>query len=155
MNKDISFSSVMVGLSIIGNYENYLFDILNDNCKFEICLVIFNKENDRLPENEEEMFKSESILEKYENLKNYFRNSFQNAINQESRHLKNEEEKKQREEAYNKRQKSLIAQNNFKKINNVAPEGTIDELSRKYGVSKSKIREMKREGKLHELESMN
>jgi hypothetical protein len=146
MNKDISFSSVMVGLSIIGNYENYLFDILNDNCKFEICLVIFNKENDRLPE---------SIIEKYENLKNYFRTSFQNAINQESRHLKNEEEKKQREEAYNKRQKSLIAKNNFKEINNVAPEGTIDELSRKYGVSKSKIREMKREGKLHELESMN
>ena len=69
--------------------------------------------------------------------------------------IKTREEKKQREEAYNKRQKSLIAKNNFKEINNVAPEGTIDELSRKYGVSKSKIREMKREGKLHELESMN
>lgn len=154
MSKDISFSSVMVGLSIIGGYENHLLDILKDNCKFEICLVIFHKENGRLPESEEEMFSNENIVEKYENLKNYFRSSFQHALNQESLSLRREEEKKQREENYEKHKKGIVAKNNFKKINGVAPEGTVEELSKKYGLSKSKIREMKREGKLHELESV-
>ena len=49
MNKEISFASVMVGLSIIGNYELYIVDILQDKCKFEISLVIFHKEKCRHP----------------------------------------------------------------------------------------------------------
>lgn len=153
MNKEISLSNVMVGLSIIGNYELYIVDLLRDKCKFEISLVIFHKEKGRLPVNEEEMLKDEEVNEKYENLKNYFRSSFQRAIDAESNNLRREEEKKIREENYVKRQKSIVAKNNFKNINGVAPEGTVDELSKKYGLSKSKIREMKREGKLHELGS--
>lgn len=153
MNKEISLSNVMVGLSIIGNYELYIVDLLRDKCKFEISLVIFHKEKGRLPVNEEEMLKDEEINEKYENLKNYFRASFQRAIDAESDNLLREEKKKIREQNYEKRQKSIVAKSNFKNINGVAPEGTVDELSKKYGLSKSKIREMKREGKLHELES--
>lgn len=153
MNKEISLSNVMVGLSIIGNYQLYIVDLLRDKCKFEISLVIFHKEKGRLPVNEEEMLKDEEINEKYENLKNYFRASFQRAIDAESDNLLREEKKKIREQNYEKRQKSIVAKSNFKNINGVAPEGTVDELSKKYGLSKSKIREMKREGKLHELES--
>lgn len=152
MNKEISLSNVMVGLSIIGNYELYIVDILRDKCKFEISLVIFHKEKGRLPVNEEEMLKNEELNEKYENLKNYFRASFQRAIDAESENLLREEEKKIREQNYETHQKSIVAKSNFKNINGVAPEGTVDELSKKYGLSKSKIREMKREGKLHELE---
>lgn len=153
MNKEISLSNVMVGLSIIGNYELYIVDILRDKCKFEISLVIFHKEKGRLPVNEEEMLKNEEVNEKYENLKNYFRASFQRAIDAESDNLLREEKKKIREQNYETHQKSIVAKSNFKNINGVAPEGTVDELSKKYGLSKSKIREMKREGKLHELES--
>lgn len=153
MNKEISLSNVMVGLSIIGNYQLYIVDLLRDKCKFEISLVIFHKEKGRLPVNEEEMLKDEEINEKYENLKNYFRASFQRAIDAESDNLLREEKKKIREQNYEKHQKSIVAKSNFKNINGVAPEGTVDELSKKYGLSKSKIREMKREGKLHELES--
>lgn len=153
MNKEISLSNVMVGLSIIGNYQLYIVDLLRDKCKFEISLVIFHKEKGRLPVNEEEMLKDEEINEKYENLKNYFRASFQRAIDAESDNLLREEKKKIHEQNYEKRQKSIVAKSNFKNINGVAPEGTVDELSKKYGLSKSKIREMKREGKLHELES--
>lgn len=153
MNKEISLSNVMVGLSIIGNYQLYIVDLLRDKFKFEISLVIFHKEKGRLPVNEEEMLKDEEINEKYENLKNYFRASFQRAIDAESDNLLREEKKKIREQNYEKRQKSIVAKSNFKNINGVAPEGTVDELSKKYGLSKSKIREMKREGKLHELES--
>ena len=152
MNKEISLSNVMVGLSIIGNYELYIVDLLRDKCKFEISLVIFHKEKGRLPVSEEEMLKDEEVNEKYENLKNYFRASFQRANDAESNNLRREEEKRIREENYEKRQKTIVAKSNFKNINGVAPEGTIDELSKKYGLSKSKIREMKREGKLHELE---
>lgn len=152
MNKEISLSNVMVGLSIIGNYELYIVDILRDKCKFEISLVIFHKEKGCLPVNEEEMLKNDEVNEKYENLKNYFRASFQRAIDAESDNLLREEEKKIREQNYETHQKSIVAKSNFKNINGVAPEGTVDELSKKYGLSKSKIREMKREGKLHELE---
>lgn len=154
MNKEISFASVMVGLSIIGNYELYIVDILQDKCKFEISLVIFHKEKGRLPVSEDEMLKDEGVSEKYENLKNYFRGSFQMAINAESDQLRREEESKLRQANYEKRQQGIVAKNNFKKINGVAPEGTVEELSKKYGLSKSKIREMKREGKLHELENV-
>lgn len=154
MNKEISFASVMVGLSIIGNYELYIVDILQDKCKFEISLVIFHKEKGRLPVSEDEMLKDEGVSEKYENLKNYFRGAFQMAINAESEQLRREEESKLRQANYEKRQQGIVAKNNFKKINGVAPEGTVEELSKKYGLSKSKIREMKREGKLHELENV-
>ena len=38
-------------------------------------------------------------------------------------------------------------------MNRPAPEGTVAELSAKYGKSLSEIRKLKRDGKLHELES--
>lgn len=39
----------------------------------------------------------------------------------------------------------------FKAMNAPAPEGTVDELSKRYGVSKGHIRMLKREGRLQDL----
>ena len=39
----------------------------------------------------------------------------------------------------------------FKGMNAPAPEGTVDELCKRFGVSKSHVRMLKREGRLHEL----
>jgi len=40
----------------------------------------------------------------------------------------------------------------FKAMNHPAPEGTVAELSERYGKSKSEIRKLKRDGQLHTLE---
>lgn len=151
MNKEISFTNVMVGASIIGDFSNYLYDILSDKAKFEICLFLFHKHKEQLPKTEEEMFSDVEIAQHYEKLKNYFRNMFENACKREVVNAEEQEAREQRQLAYEKRQKTMEAQKNFKCMNGVAPEGTVSELAEKYGLSKSQIRAMKRDGKLHEL----
>lgn len=50
------------------------------------------------------------------------------------------------------RQKNFLkTTKQFKAMNAPAPEGTVDELSKRYGVSKGHIRMLKREGRLQEL----
>lgn len=39
----------------------------------------------------------------------------------------------------------------FKKMNQPAPEGTVSEIAEKYGISKSEVRRLKKEGRLQEL----
>lgn len=39
----------------------------------------------------------------------------------------------------------------FKKMNQPAPEGTVGEIAEKYGISKSEVRRLKKEGRLHEI----
>lgn len=48
--------------------------------------------------------------------------------------------------------KKQEAANNFRAMNNPAPEGTVAELAAKYGKSKSEIRRLKASGLLHTLE---
>lgn len=144
MSKEISYQNAMIGLSIVGGYSNHIVGILQDGFKFEICLGLFNTNNGRLPNSEEEMYADEKTAEAYERLKNFLKLSVQSAFNQLAREDARNEKREKLQQAHNTRQ-------NFNKMHKPAPEGTVDELAKKYGVSKSHVRNLKRENRLHEL----
>lgn len=144
MSKEISYQNAMIGLSIVGGYSNHIVGILQDGFKFEICLGLFNTNNGRLPNSEEEMYADEKTVEAYERLKSFLRLSAQHAFNQLAHEDARNEKREKHQQAYKTRQ-------NFNSMHKPAPEGTVDELAKKYGVSKSHVRNLKRENRLHEL----
>lgn len=144
MSKEISYQNAMIGLSIVGGYANHIVGILQDGFKFEICLGLFNTNNGRLPNSEEEMYADEKTVEAYERLKSFLKLSAQNAFNALARQDARNEKREKQQQAYDTRK-------NFNSMHKQAPEGTVDELAKKYGVSKSHIRNLKRENRLHEL----
>lgn len=149
MSKEISYQNAMIGLSIVGGYANHIVGILQDGFKFEICIGLFHKVHERLPVSEQEMYADEQTVNGYENLKNVLRAQFQNAFN--SLAHADETLQSEREEKWQKHQHSLKVREGLKQMHKPAPEGTVDELAKKYGVSKSYIRNLKRENRLHEL----
>lgn len=144
----ISLESMAYGVEVITNYPHYLYQILSGEVEFEMKLALFCKIHNGVPKSVESVESDEIVRMTYNQLVSEYRDQLQQAMESEASRLawvKQKEEAKKKAEEYKK------AGDKFKKINSVAPEGTVDELSKKYGVSKSKIRELKREGRLHEL----
>lgn len=83
-----------------------------------------------------------------ERMKTRYKSMLQLAMQDEARAEQAEQARLRTEEG--RRQFDKVA-GQFKSMNQPAPEGTIDELCKKYGVSKSHVRMLKREGRLHEL----
>jgi len=144
MTKQISHATAMFGLTIMGDYENHFYQIVTDEYEFQIKVALYKHNHSQLPESEEILMSDEATSRHYESLKDLLRSKIQKAFDA----LADEHSKiKEREDRYNARQVS----HSFRSMNKPAPEGTVDELAKKFNVSKSQIRTLKREGRLHEL----
>lgn len=142
---NVSYSTVMVGCSLMGGFvhmEN-LPALLMGTLDFELSAFFYQREFGKLPEKHEDL-KEAKVVEMLDKVKNYYRSSLQNAFTTQARN-------EQYQEEMQKRTQKAQAVRNFRDMNRPAPEGTVDELATRYGVSKSAIRTLKREGRLHEL----
>lgn len=153
MTKQISYATAMFGLTVIGDYENHFYQILTDEYEFEIKVALYKHNHSKLPESEEILMSDEVTVKHYESTKDFLRSKVQQVFDD----LAEEHSKiKEREDRYNARQNARHVSHSFRSMNKPAPEGTVDELAKKFNVSKSHIRTLKREGRLNELvESQN
>lgn len=142
---NVSYSTVMVGCSLMGGFTHLenLPELLMGKLDFELSTFIYQREFGKLPEKREDL-KEAKVVEMLDKVKNYYRASIQNAFTTQARH-------EQHQEGIQKRAQKAQAVRNFRDMSKPAPEGTVDELATRYGVSKSAIRTLKREGRLHEL----
>jgi hypothetical protein len=139
----ITTASLLTGFSIIGDTSNWPAILLGE-FDFYIKIVIFNSTNERLPsELEISSLENESNLIDF---KNSMRKKIQNEINVLSNNLKADGDNKKKENIKNA---SII----MKKINKPHEMGSVKEIAKKYNVSISKVRQLKKENKLHDLEN--
>ncbi len=148
-NKEINFTSVMIGFSMIEsifslrNPETVAF-FLSGQLDDKIIPSFFYKVHERVPKSIEEAQQCESTILGLNNLKEYTRAKIQQGIKE----LEQQEKSLQRSEA---RIKEREVKQNFQAQNNVSEFGTVAEISEKYGISKKQVRDLKRNGKLQEF----
>lgn len=141
----ISYSNVMLGFALLSKAfrrPEGMARALHGDYDRIIGMAAFTKDHDRLPTEEE--LSGEFVVKFLENMKRVIRADLQNAINAIDRNLKSADKA---EKLHNAR----VVAEGFKAMSVPAPEGTVDELCKKYNVSKSHVRTLKREGRLHEL----
>lgn len=145
-NKEITISDVMLGFALLGDstQPDGFAPFLSGMYDREISIAIYHREYGKLPT--EEDLSDALVVANLDKLKNTLRDIINRAINNISS-LEKEKALREAKVAFNN------AANNFKSMSKPAPEGTVDELAKKHNVSKSHIRMLKRENRLHELTS--
>ena len=143
-NKAITISDVMLGFALLGEstHTEGFAPFLSGQYDREISIAIYHREYGKLPT--EEDLSDALVVENLNKLKNALRTIINRAVSNLER-LGAERSLREAKVAFNN------AANNFKAMSKPAPEGTVDELAKKYNVSKSHIRMLKRENRLHEL----
>ncbi|MEG0868729.1 MAG: hypothetical protein RSG77_16975 [Hafnia sp.] len=150
---NVTMSDAMVGCSMMGSTmsdPSYVAMLLLGDLDKNISVFLYYKKFETLPVYESDLQKKE-VVELLNRLKDLHRNRFQDSINTEAENLERAERAEQRRSVAQRQRGFLQAAHEFKNMSNPAPEGTVDELAARYGVSKSHIRLLKREGRLHEL----
>lgn len=116
---------------LLGEYDNILKS------------AFFFKENFRKPNSIEELNACVPAQTALDNLKKIVRGHLQMAATQAAR----QEERAEKQRQY---QAKKDAESNFKAQHQASELGTVSEIAEKYGISKKKVRELKRDGKLED-----
>lgn len=142
-DNEITTASLLTGFAIIGDRTQWP-GILAGKFDFYMKIVVFNATNERLP-SEDEIASTETEIA-LNGFKDSMRNNIQNTINGLSNktdfELKIEKERKCIENA------SKL----MKESNKQHAMGSVKEIAKKFNVSIGKVRQLKKENKLHELE---
>ncbi len=148
---DATMTDVMTGAYLLGGMSmSTLPDFLSGKMDRIMGIFVFHQIHHRLPEFETDL-QDQEVIHRMDRLKDYFRSPLQEAFNRLG----------SREPEQSKQPKHKVApaaRNKFHDLHAMskpAPEGTVDELAKKYGVSKSQVRLLKRENRLHELTSQD
>lgn len=141
---DISMNTVLTGVSVMGGLASNDPAIMAGVCVGTydelFSIMFYHKEYDRLPTSLAEAKEDPATQSMVTKIKGYTQHIVKTYVHEEELKLKNEAKKEHMEFL-----------NTFNNSNKPAPEGTVSELSEKYGVSKKQIRRLKRENNLHTL----
>ncbi len=125
-------TKALVGMAAVGDWPKNAPAILVGDYDTEISCMCYQTQFEKMPETEDDI-KQDCIVQHLENIKTHLRMKIANAFQQAER------EEQQR------------AVQGFRETQQQAPEGTVSELAERFGLSKKKIRQMKRDGTLHTL----
>jgi hypothetical protein len=148
---DVTLATAYMGAALMGsiNMSNVPMLLMGQMDK-DISVFLYHKHYGKLPEYESDLQDSE-IVGMLERLKGMYRRELQSLFNMGASDLKNEERHQQQLSKAQKARDLAKTAAAVREMNKPAPEGTVDELKERFGVSKSHIRMLKREGRLHEL----
>lgn len=154
MTEIASFSTsedLLAGTLVLGRaMQGDPFSISSILCGSEdrrLSMMTFYRETVGYAKSEEDL-KNSVVVEKVENIKRVFRSLIQGAIDAEERQEKNQKDREA--EAKAKIDFENLAAR-LRQSNKPHPMGTVDELAKKFGVSKSEVRRRKSDGTLGEL----
>lgn len=119
-------------MAAVGDWPKNAPAILVGDYDTEISCMCYQTQFETMPETEDDI-KQDCIVRHLENIKTHLRIKIANAFQQAER----EEQER--------------AVQGFRETQQQAPEGTVSELAERFGLSKKKIRQMKRDGTLHTL----
>lgn len=151
---ELSFiEKAMIGFSTLGQAVgddaaagNALVMVLTDQMKEYICAGLFYRAHERRPNEGEDYMKDERALAEYERMKDFMRLRIQRIIDSAA-------QEEIRREASARRQQFNTLQVKLRTSNKPHPMGTVDELAKRFNVSKSEIRRRKAAGTLNELQA--
>lgn len=143
-----SHISAMTGLTLLssmarGNIDDITQALIGIRDYHLRCALHFVLKGEVLAESVRDLMDAEVTVE-LDRLKEQYRAACRHAMN-----LVQHQEARQQQAADKQRFDQAAAK--FRSMNAPAAEGTVDQLAQKYGVSKSHIRLLRRENRLHEL----
>ena len=130
-----------------GNIDNITMMLVGVTDYQLRCAFYFSEKNKSYPVYVRDLM-IPVVTEALERLRTHYQRKLKFAMDEEAR------EEEALAKTHQQKQFSKAAEQ-FKSMSVPAPEGTVDELSKKYGVSKSHVRLLKREGRLNELAESN
>lgn len=140
-------TKIAVGHLFIGDWTNNIASFVTDIHDTELRCSIFLFQYKTHPEFHEQINTPE-MDDLLEQLKLKIKNLVGVALNidtrREERHQYLADKQKKAQQAYDTKK-------SFEAMHKPAPEGTVDEIAKRFNVSKSEVRRLKREGKLSEL----
>lgn len=129
-------TKIMVGMSMIGDWPNHIYAFIGDTADTELRCALYHTSKREVPVTEADI-QSEEVTAHLVHLKAEIRKIMGGAI-----------EKGMKRDAL---MRSYEVRDNFKNMNKPAPQGTVAEIAAAYNVSLSRVRLLKREGRLAEL----
>ena len=129
-------TKALVGMAAVGDWVKNGPSILVGDYDTEISCMCYHTQFEKMPETEDDI-KQECIVKHLENIKTHLRIKIANVFQQAEAQAEREEQERDVQGFRNSQQQ--------------APEGTVSELAERFGLSKKKIRQMKRDGTLHTL----
>ena len=118
-------------------------ELLLGNLDVKIKSAFFFKEHCRKASSLEELNSCNTSQQSLDNLKQMVRGHLQMSVKKAAR-------REERHEYFRKNEAKRLAVDSFKKQHQSSNLGTVSEIAYKYGLSKKKVRELKRDGKLKE-----
>lgn len=155
---EASLATAMRGAMIMGSYSDHLVmvQVLMGMHDHTLSVFIYHRHHQKLPESFDAL-KDEHVVVVLDRFKNLYRGAVQEIFNAADRHDSlTAFRREQAEERHQKQQKKATEKRTadaFKSMSKPDPMGTVAELAERYGVSLSVVRKLKREGRLHELET--
>lgn len=138
---------VLHGMYLLANIEGgdveHIVMLITGMIDYDMRCTIFHILHKKYPTQVRDLMQREitSTLERH---KDNWRAALNHAISLEEQQRIQVKERERQE-------RFSMATQKFKAMSVPSPEGTVDELSKRYGVSKGHIRMLKREGRLQEL----
>lgn len=129
-------TKALIGMAAVGDWSKNAPSILVGDYDTEISCMCYHTQFQKMPETEDDI-KQDCIIQHLENIKTHLRMKIAKVF--------------QQAEALAEREEKERAVQGFRDSQQQAPEGTVSELSERFGISKKKIRQMKRDGTLHTL----
>ena len=142
-----AFVKSTVGLKLIGDWLNNLISFTTDIHDEYLRCALYFAEYKKLPETQEDIM-TEQMNAWLAETKARIMNIVSVGISIETRR---DERRQHYQDKHEKQQKAINTRNAFNSMHKPDPEGTVKEISEKYGVSLGEVRRLKREGKLSEL----
>lgn len=142
-----AFMKSTVGINLIGDWLNNLMSFTTDIHDEYLRCALYFSENKKFPETQEDIM-TEQMDAWLAETKSRIMNIVRVGINIETRRDERRQHYKDKQE---KKQSEIKTRTAFNSMHKPDPEGTVKEISEKYGVSLSEVRRLKREGKLSEL----
>jgi hypothetical protein len=142
-----AFVKSTVGLQLIGDWLNNLISFTTDIHDEYLRCVLYFSEYKKFPETQEDIM-TEQMDAWLAETKSRIMNIVRIGINIETRR---DERRQHYQDKQEKQQQAINTRNAFNAMHKPDPQGTVKEISEKYGVSLGEVRRLKREGKLGEL----
>lgn len=144
---DSSYTKTAVGLKLIGDWVNNLMSFTTDIHDEYLRCALYFSENKKFAETEEEIM-NEQMDAWLKEAKSRIMNIVSIGIRIETRR---DEQRQYHQDKQAKKQQEINTRTAFNSMHKPDPEGTVKEISEKYGVSLGEVRRLKREGRLSEL----
>lgn len=154
-DKKPSFKEIMIAYSMMGQASSSPLvakDLASGLYDYELALISYRTLKGFLPA-DMSFIEEKEVLEGVERLRatlKVMEKNIVNEINKKVNKLFREEDNREEDNFYDPRKKLYKCGKTYQETNKPSDIGTVAEIAEKYSLSKKKVRELKREGKLEE-----